>query len=80
MQFQLGDYVEPIYCPGAHRMVVDLNPEPGMPYVTPHPSVVVAWKEGGKEREACVEAKYLKLVYRATGTPECRQAPPKPRL
>ncbi len=66
MQFQLGDFVEPIYCPGAHRMVVEVNPVEPEPWTTPHPCVVVGWREhNGKYREACVEAKYLVLIFRA---------------
>ncbi len=62
MQFQLGDFVEPIYCPGAHRMVVDLNPEQT---AVPEPAVVVAWRDHvGKAFETTVEAKYLRLVFR----------------
>lgn len=64
MQFQIGDFVEPIYCPGAHRMVVDLNP--GDPFTTPHPSIVIGWRDhAGKYHEGCIEARYARLVFRA---------------
>lgn len=77
MQFQLGDFVEPIYCPGTHRMVVDLNPEQT---AVLEPAVVVAWRDhDGRPFETTVEAKYLRLVYRASGAPETRQAPPRSR-
>jgi heat shock protein HspQ len=64
MKFEIGDLVEHAATPGVQRMVVDLDP--GEPSSTPHPSVVMAWRDHrGKTHECVVEARFTRLIYRA---------------
>ena len=64
MQFEIGDIVEHSATPGVQRIVVDIDA--GLPYTTPAPNVVLASKDHQRKvREFCVDARFVRLIYRA---------------